>query len=58
MRSGDCGVITWGRWLDAGNAEQEYHPTKHDGETATQQRDSDRILAKLDGILRELRRRK
>jgi hypothetical protein len=42
----------WGWWLHAGHAEQENHLTKHDGEIATLQRDIDRILAKLNEILR------
>jgi hypothetical protein len=49
------GLAGWGWWLHAGHAEQENHLTKRDGEIATLQRDSDRILAKLDEILRELR---
>ena len=52
------GLAGWGWWLHAGHAEQENHLTKHDGEIATLQRDSDRILAKLDEILRELRARR
>ena len=51
------GLVGWGWWLHAGHAEQENHLTKHDGEIATLQRDADRILAKLDEILRELRAR-
>jgi hypothetical protein len=47
----------WGWWLHAVHAEQESHLTKHDGEIATLQRDSDRILAGQDEILRELRAR-
>jgi hypothetical protein len=49
------GLAGWGWWLHAGHAEQANHLTKHDGEIATLQRDSDCILAKLDEILRELR---
>jgi hypothetical protein len=45
------GLAGWGGWLDAGHAEQENHLTKHDGEIATLQWDSDRILAKLGEIL-------
>ncbi len=52
------GLAGWGWWLHAGHAEQENHLTKHDGEISTLRRDSDRILAKLDEILRELEARK
>ncbi|HUE69902.1 MAG TPA: hypothetical protein VMP01_03350 [Pirellulaceae bacterium] len=48
----------WGWWLHAGHAQQGNHLTKHDGEIATLQRDSDRILTNLDEILRELLARK
>lgn len=51
------GLAGWGWWLHAGHAEQENYLTRHDGEISTLQRDSDRILAKLDEILRELRAR-
>ena len=51
------GLAGWGWRLHAGHAEQENHLTKHDGEIATLQRDSDRILAKLDEILQELKAR-
>ena len=52
------GLADWRWWLHAGHAEQENELTKHDGEIATLQRDSDRILAKLYDILREMRARK
>ena len=58
MRSGDCRVITCHLGTAAGFAEQENHLTKHDGKIATLQRDRDRILAKLDEILREFRGRR
>jgi len=52
------GLAGWGWWLHAAHAEQKNHLTKHGGEIAALQRDSDRILAKLDEILRALRARK
>ena len=52
------GLAGWGWWLHAGHAEQENHLTKHNGEIATLQRNGDRILAKLEEILCELRTRK
>jgi hypothetical protein len=51
------GLAGWGWWFHTVHAQQESHLTKYDGEIATLQRDSDRILAKLDEILRELRAR-
>jgi len=45
-------------WLHAGHAEQENHLTRDDGEIATLQRVSDRILAKLDEVFRELHMQK
>jgi hypothetical protein len=52
------GLVGWGWWLHAGHAEQEKHLTKHDDEIATLQRDSDRVMAKLDEILRKLQTQK
>jgi hypothetical protein len=52
------GPVGWCGRLHAGHANQENHLTKHDGEIATLPRDRDRILAKLDEILRQLRARK
>jgi hypothetical protein len=46
------GLAGWGWWFHAGHAEQENHLTKHDGEISTLQRDSDRILARLDAFCR------
>jgi hypothetical protein len=51
-------LASWGWRTHAGHAEQENHLTTHDGEIGTLLRESDRILAKLDEILRELRGRK
>lgn len=50
------GFAGWGWWLQSGHAEQANHLTKHDGQIGTLERDSDRVISKLDEILRELRK--
>jgi len=51
------GLAGWAGGFMPVTPSKENHLTKHDGEITTLQRDADRILAKLDEILRELRGR-
>lgn len=49
-------MSAWGWSLQTGHADQANHLTRHDSEIGTLERDSERVLGKLDQILSELRK--